>query len=186
AQFGEGLEGSQLVPPEIANRLVQADHAFLENVLVIGADEKIGTRLRLDKIFVLIDQILQRPGIPQPYTVHQFFVSHRSVVVVRDHFAGLKVNAHHHPSDPVCSKPHSNFIISESLQKRQISAYFFLLQRSSRCLSSSDSPSIPVFRGFGRSSASRLRFSRAASISLKSSREEIRYAPCPNTIRCSK
>src|SRR5690606_33956485 len=38
AQFGERPERRQLVRPKVANRLVEADHALLDDVLAIGAN----------------------------------------------------------------------------------------------------------------------------------------------------
>lgn len=39
--------------------LVEADHAFLDDVLAICTDEEIRTRLGTDEVPVLVDQIIQ-------------------------------------------------------------------------------------------------------------------------------
>ena len=45
---------------EIADGLVQPDHALLHDVLVIRADQKIAARPGADKIFVFVQQVFQR------------------------------------------------------------------------------------------------------------------------------
>lgn len=45
AQFGKGPEGRQFITAKIPRRLIQADHAFLDDVIPIGTDEKIGASL---------------------------------------------------------------------------------------------------------------------------------------------
>ena len=45
---------------EVANGLVQADHSLLDDVLVVGADEEVGTRLGPRVPAVLGEQLVER------------------------------------------------------------------------------------------------------------------------------
>lgn len=54
ANVGNGLKRRLPFRLIIANSLVQADHAFLYQILVIRVDQGIRTRLRPDKAFELL------------------------------------------------------------------------------------------------------------------------------------
>ena len=65
AQFGKGTEGRKFLRAEVANRLVEPNHAFLHDVLVIRADEKVAARLGTDEVLVLVQQIFHRHRVPR-------------------------------------------------------------------------------------------------------------------------
>ena len=44
------LKEASLSPLKVSYRLVESDHAFLDDILAVGPDQKIGTRFRPDKI----------------------------------------------------------------------------------------------------------------------------------------
>ena len=56
AQFRKCPEGGQLIRSEIPNRLEQADHAFLHDVLMVRADQKIRPRLGPHKVLIFVEQ----------------------------------------------------------------------------------------------------------------------------------
>ena len=82
ADFGERVKGSELVRPEIAKRLEQADHAFLHNVFVIRADQKIRTRLGSHKVLVLVEQIFRRVRVALLSQQGDILIGHAVKVLV--------------------------------------------------------------------------------------------------------
>ena len=76
AQFGKGAEGRKFLRPEVANRLVEPNHAFLHDVLVIRADEKVAARLGTDEVLVLVQQIFHRHRVPRAAQRHHVLVRH--------------------------------------------------------------------------------------------------------------
>ena len=59
AELRKSAERRELVVAEVADGLVEADHALLDDVLAVGTDEEIRTRLGTDEVPVLVDQIIQ-------------------------------------------------------------------------------------------------------------------------------
>ena len=82
ADFGKGMEGGELVRPEIAERLEQADHALLHDVLVIRADQKVGSRLGSDEVLVLVKQIFRCVRVSLLREQGDFLIGHAVKVVV--------------------------------------------------------------------------------------------------------
>ena len=76
ADFGKGMEGSELVRAKIAKRLKQPNHALLHNVLMVCADKKIRTRLGAHEILVFVEQIFRCVGIPLLGKQGDFFIGH--------------------------------------------------------------------------------------------------------------
>ena len=73
---------SELVRPEIAERLEQADHALLHDVLVICADQKVGSRLGSDEVLVLVKQIFRCVRVSLLRKQGDFLIGHAVKVVV--------------------------------------------------------------------------------------------------------
>ena len=64
----------------VANGLVQADHALLDDVLAVGADQKIGARLAADDLLVADVQHVLRVGIAHADALDQLLVRERLII----------------------------------------------------------------------------------------------------------
>ena len=57
AQLRKAAEGSVFLPVIIPHRFIQADHAFLDDILAVCADQEIGSGFGTHQRFILIQQI---------------------------------------------------------------------------------------------------------------------------------
>ena len=57
-QFRKGMKGCRLIQAKITNRLIQANHALLNNILFVCPNEKIRSSLGSDKFSILTYQII--------------------------------------------------------------------------------------------------------------------------------
>ncbi len=64
AQLGEGVEARLACGIVVTNRLEQADHAFLDDVVAIGADEEVRTGLRANQPPVAANEFAARVLVP--------------------------------------------------------------------------------------------------------------------------
>ena len=55
AQLRKGPERRQLIISKVADRLVETNHAFLNNILAVCANQKIGSSLGSYEVPVFID-----------------------------------------------------------------------------------------------------------------------------------
>jgi hypothetical protein len=63
AQLGERPERRELVAPEVADRLIEAYHPFLDDILAIRPDQEVGFGFDADEVPVLGDQEFGGPVI---------------------------------------------------------------------------------------------------------------------------
>jgi hypothetical protein len=63
AQLGEGPERRLAVGPEVAHRLVEADHALLLDVVGVGADEEVAAGLGPGEAPVPLEERLERVDV---------------------------------------------------------------------------------------------------------------------------
>ena len=63
AQLGEGPERRLALGPEVPDRLVQADHPFLLDVVEVGADEEVAAGLGPGEPAVPLEERRQRVGV---------------------------------------------------------------------------------------------------------------------------
>src|SRR3954453_14639914 len=75
AQLGKGAEGRLQVGVVVADRLVEADHAFLDDVLAVTADEEGGARLGPGEAAVLLQQLAQRAVVTLPRSADELVVT---------------------------------------------------------------------------------------------------------------
>ena len=66
AELGEGPERRLAVGPEVADRLVEPDHAFLLDVVGVGADQEVAPRLGARETAVALEQHVQRVAVAPP------------------------------------------------------------------------------------------------------------------------
>jgi hypothetical protein len=59
AQLGEGAERGLQLGVEVTDRLVEADHALLDDVLAVGADQEVRAGLDAGERAVLVQQLAQ-------------------------------------------------------------------------------------------------------------------------------
>ena len=90
AQLGERPERRQLLPPEVPNGLVEADHPLLDDILAIGPDQKVRLGFDSDEVAVLVDQILGGELIASLCAIDKLFIHHFLV----DRYDGLARNYH--------------------------------------------------------------------------------------------
>jgi hypothetical protein len=58
AELGKGSERRELVRAVVTYALVKPDHAFLDDIFAVCADQEIGLGFDSDKVLVLADQVL--------------------------------------------------------------------------------------------------------------------------------
>jgi hypothetical protein len=75
AQLREGPERGLQVGVVVADRLVEADHAFLDDVLAVRADEEVGARLGAGEAAVFLEQLTQSAVVAVTGGSHQGIVA---------------------------------------------------------------------------------------------------------------
>src|SRR4051812_39619182 len=75
AQLREGAERRLQIGVVVADRLVEADHAFLHDVLAVGADEEVGAGLGAREAAVLLQQRAQRAVVAVTGSTDQLVVT---------------------------------------------------------------------------------------------------------------
>lgn len=88
ADLCKRMEGSKLVGPEIPKRFEQANHALLDNILMIRANQEITARFGPHKILVLVEQVFRCVGIALLCQQGDFFIGHAFKVVVHRFLLG--------------------------------------------------------------------------------------------------
>src|SRR5687768_14594379 len=75
-QLGEGSESGKPVVAEIADGFEQADHPFLNDVFVIGSNQKVAPGLALHQVAVLDHQVFGGALMAVASILHNLFVPH--------------------------------------------------------------------------------------------------------------
>src|SRR3954466_74607 len=75
AQLGKGAEGRLQVGVVVADRLVEADHPFLDDVLAVGADEEVGASLGPREAAVFLEQLAQGAIVAVPGSADELVVT---------------------------------------------------------------------------------------------------------------
>jgi hypothetical protein len=74
AELGEGAERGLTLGLEVADGLVKADHAFLDNILFVGTDQEIGARLYAREVLVSDEEVFERNFVTRASEFDNLFV----------------------------------------------------------------------------------------------------------------
>ena len=97
AELGKGPERRLAVRAEVADRLVEPDHAFLLDVVGIGADQEVAPRLRAGEAAIPLEQHVQRVAFALTRPLQELVVLHV------DQRSGVETDGHVCAISSVCS-----------------------------------------------------------------------------------
>ena len=80
AQLRERAERREFVGAEVADGLVEADHAFLDDILTVGTDEEVALGLDADEVLIFVEQELHGEIVATFRCIDEFFVRTLAVI----------------------------------------------------------------------------------------------------------